>query len=140
VQTNGINGTHGTPNGVSVTSVETADTAVLESVSQTLAPPPDDRSPLQILRQNFAASLPMSRAETNVTTTLEPEFEVIAPFKDTPYIGRSMADVGYQESEYWSRPEDSYIRFFGISPRTPFFRKTDSFRNHRKGSGESCGV
>lgn len=57
----------------------------------------------------------MSRAETNVTVTQEPEFEVIAPFKDTPYIGRSMADVGYQESEYWSRPEDSYIRFFGIS-------------------------
>jgi NuA3 HAT complex component NTO1 len=116
VQTNGVNGTHGTPNGVSVTSAETAETAVMESSSQTLAPPPDDRSPLQILRQNFAASLPMSRAETNVTMTQEPEFEVIAPFKDTPYIGRSMADVGYQESEYWSRPEDSYIRFFGISP------------------------
>jgi hypothetical protein len=116
VQTNGINGTHGTPNGVSVTSADTTETAVIETSSQTLAPPPDDRSPLQILRQNFAASLPMSRAETNITVTQELEFEVIAPFKDTPYIGRSMADVGYQESEYWSRPEDSYIRFFGICP------------------------
>jgi hypothetical protein len=58
----------------------------------------------------------MSRAETNVTITQEPEFEAIAPFKNTPYIGRSMADVGYQESEYWSRPTDSYIRFYGTTP------------------------
>jgi hypothetical protein len=106
------------PNGVSVESVDIPEIPPVQEreLSQTLLlpPPPDDRSPLQILRQNFAASLPMSRAETTVTTTQEPEFEVIAPFKDTPYIGRSMADVGYQETEYWSRPEDSYIRFFGI--------------------------
>ena len=125
-QTNGINGTHhATPNGVSVESIDTTvDTPgpgqESGGVSHGLAPPPDDRSPLQILRQNFAASVSMSRAETNVTTTpQEPEFEVIAPFKDTPYIGRSMADVGYQESEYWSRPDDSYIRFFGILPHSP---------------------
>jgi len=124
VQTNGINvAHHATPNGVSVESVETTlDTPGPGKESGVgshgLAPAPDDRTPLQILRQNFAASVSMSRAETNATTTpQEPEFEVmIAPFKDTPYIGRSMADVGYQESEYWSRPDDSYIRFFGIPP------------------------
>lgn len=108
--TNGVNGAHATPNGVPV--IDTPDTSTPE-ITTTLAMPINDRSPLEILRHNFAASLPMSRAETNVTTTQEPEFEVIAPFKNTPYIGRSMADVGYQESEYWSRPQDSYIRFYG---------------------------
>ena len=113
-QTNGVNGSHTTPNGVSVeNSVDTPDTS-LQDVAATLSIPLHDRSPLQILRHNFAASLPMSRAETSVTTTQEPEFEVIAPFKNTPYIGRSMADVGYRESEYWSRPQDSYIRFYGM--------------------------
>ena len=113
-QINGVNGNHATPNGVSVeNSVDTPDTS-LQEVTTALSIPLQDRSPLQILRHNFAASLPMSRAGTNVTTTQEPEFEVIAPFKNTPYIGRSMADVGYQESEYWSRPQDSYIRFYGM--------------------------
>ena len=111
--TNGVNGNHATPNGFSAESVDASDTSI-QDVTAALTIPLHDRSPLQILRHNFAASLPMSRAETNVTVTQEPEFEVIAPFKDTPYIGRSMADVGYQESEYWSRPQDSYIRFYGI--------------------------
>lgn len=110
---NGINGSY-TLNGV-------PGDGATETLDQTLdltAPsiPLIDRSPLQILRHNFAASLPMSRAETNVTATQEPEYEVIAPFKNTPYIGRSMADVGYQESEYWSRPLDSYIRYYGTYP------------------------
>ena len=110
---NGVNGTRATPNGVSGDShVGTPDVSIQE-VPGTLSIPVNDRSPLQILRNNFAASLPMSRAETNITITQEPEFEVIAPFKNTPYIGRSMADVGYQESEYWTRPTDSYIRFYG---------------------------
>jgi hypothetical protein len=113
--TNGVNGIHATPNGVSAEShVGTPDTSI-QDVTATLSIPVNDRSPLQILRHNFAASLPMSRAETNITITQEPEFEAIAPFKNTPYIGRSMADVGYQESEYWSRPTDSYIRFYGTS-------------------------
>lgn len=115
-QINGVNGNHGnhtTPNGVSAENVDTPETT-LQDINTALSIPLHDRSPLQILRHNFAASLPMSRAETNVTITQEPEFEVIAPFKNTPYIGRSMADVGYQESEYWSRPQDSYIRFYGI--------------------------
>lgn len=109
---NGINGNHATLNGVSGDG--TADSPDQAQDVNTLAVPLDDRSPLQILRNNFAASLPMSRAETTVTITQEPEYEVIAPFKNTPYIGRSMADVGYQESEYWSRPPDSYIRYYGI--------------------------
>jgi hypothetical protein len=111
-QTNGVNGNHTTPNGVSTENMDTPDT----SLQDVLTTPLHDRSPLQILRHNFAASLPMSRAGTNVTTTQEPEFEVIAPFKNTPYIGRSMVDVGYQESEYWSRPQESYIRFYGAIP------------------------
>lgn len=113
-QINGVNGNHATPNGVSIEiSADTPDTSFHE-VTAPVPIPLRDRSPLQILRHNFAASLPMSRAETNITITQEPEFEVIAPFKNTPYIGRSMADVGYQESEYWSRPQDSYIRFYGM--------------------------
>ena len=115
-QSNGIIGNHATPNGVSQSvenSMDTPDIS-LHEVAAPLSVPLHDRSPLQILRHNFAASLPMSRAETNVTITQEPEFEIIAPFKNTPYIGRSMADVGYQESEYWSRPQDSYIRFYGM--------------------------
>ena len=107
---NGVNGTY-TPNGVPADGATDLTDASLDSTA--LLAPLNDRSPLQILRNNFAASLPMSRAETSITVTQEPEFEVIAPFKNTPYIGRSMADVGYQESEYWSRPQDSYIRYYG---------------------------
>lgn len=133
---NGVNGMHATPNGVSGEShVGTPDTSMHE-VTTTLTIPVNDRSPLQILRNNLAASLPMSRAETNVTITQEPEFEAIAPFKNTPYIGRSMADVGYQESEYWSRPTDSYIRFYGT---TSSFAKAN-IRNDRKGPGEPSGI
>jgi len=113
IRTNGVNGNHVTPNGVSAESnVDTPDTSS-QDVTNTPTIPIHDRSPLQILRNHFAASLPMSRVETNATMTQEPEFEAIAPFKDTPYIGRTMADIGYQESEYWSRPEESYIRFYG---------------------------
>jgi hypothetical protein len=110
-QSNGVNGTY-TPNGLPGDG--TTDSPDPSQDSNALSLSLIDRSPLQILRHNFAASLPMSRAETNVTVTQEPEYEVIAPFKNTPYIGRSMADVGYQESEYWSRPQDSYIRYYGI--------------------------
>lgn len=111
--TNGINGTQVATNGATdEIANDTPDTAMQE-VTNALSVPLDERSPLQILRHNFAASLPMSRAETNITTVQDADFEVIAPFKNTPYIGRSMADVGYQESEYWSRPQESYIRFYG---------------------------
>jgi hypothetical protein len=113
LHTNGVNGTHATTNGAPVDSADEIPDSSIQEVTAALSIPLNDRSPLQILRHNFAASLPMSRAETNVTAIQEPEFEVIAPFKNTPYIGRSMADVGYQESEYWSRPQDSYIRFYG---------------------------
>src|SRR5579862_1383900 len=87
-QTNGIH-IHGTPNGIDINGATDSENPS-QDVTSSLAIPIDDRSPLQILRQNLAASLPMSRAETNITITQEPEFEVIAPFKDTPYIGRSM--------------------------------------------------
>jgi hypothetical protein len=112
-QTNGIHGNHATPNGIVVNGTTDSSETPTHDGTSSLTIPIHERSPLQILRQNLAAALPMSRAETNVTIMQEPEFEVIAPFKDTPYIGRSMADVGYQESEYWSRPDDSYIRFYG---------------------------
>ena len=111
--TNGVNGIHNTPNGVSVDSTNETQESAGQDVTPTQSCYLDDRTPLQILRDNLAASLPMSRAETNATGAQDPEFESIAPFKDMPYIGRSMADVGYQESEYWSRPQDSYIRFYG---------------------------
>lgn len=135
LHTNGVNGTHSTPNGVSIDGTnDTPDTPIPDATPATPLPI-HDRSPVQILRHNFAASLPMSRAETNVTMTQEPEFEVIAPFKNTPYIGRSMADVGYQESEYWSRPQDSYIRFYGMAYPYMF-----NGRNYGKRFRESGGI
>jgi NuA3 HAT complex component NTO1 len=114
-KTNGVNGDHSGTSGNVIDQPETPETPcrdVGNTLSVATPVPLSDRSPLEILRRNFAMSLPMSRAETDVTTPQEPEFEAIAPFKDTPYIGKSMADVGYQESEYWSRPRDSYIRFY----------------------------
>ena len=130
---NGINGDHATPNGVFGDG--TADSPDQAQDVNSLVVPLDDRSPLQILRNHFAASLPMSRAETTVTVTQEPEYEVIAPFKNTPYIGRSMADVGYQESEYWSRPPDSYIRYYGTC-----LLEVSNNRNHREASGKQGRV
>jgi hypothetical protein len=138
VHTNGVNGNHSTPNanGTSIDGTnDTPDTPILDASPAAPLVPLPDRSPVQILRHNFAASLPMSRAETNVTLTQEPEFEVIAPFKNTPYIGRSMADVGYQESEYWSRPQDSYIRFYGM-----FYLYLSNNRNNRERFRESSRI
>lgn len=116
-QTNGMHDVHITTNGVEVNGTTDPSEPPSHDVTPSLVVAIIERSPLQILRQNFAASLPMSRAETNATATQEPEFEVIAPFKDTPYIGRSMADVGYQETEYWSRPEESYLRFYDTTDK-----------------------
>lgn len=115
-KTNGVNGTHTSEGeGTGETSMPTPETPRQDGGERgERVPFLDDRSPLAILRQNLAAALPMSRSGTNISLPQEPEFEVIAPFKDTPYIGRSMVDVGYQESEYWSRPQESYIRFYGI--------------------------
>jgi len=133
-QTNGIHGNHTPiPNGIVVNGTTDSSDTPTQDTSSSLAIPLPERSPLQILRQNLAASLPMSRAETNITITQEPEYEVIAPFKDTPYIGRSMADVGYQESEYWSRPQESYIRFYGTLRRVCQLM----IRNNRERSGKS---
>ncbi|KAG4302805.1 hypothetical protein PCK1_000965, partial [Pneumocystis canis] len=46
-------------------------------------------------------------------------FRTIQPFeKETKYTGRSIIDYGYQETDIWSRPSNTYIRFIEESEET----------------------
>ncbi|KAG5513888.1 hypothetical protein PMAC_000510 [Pneumocystis sp. 'macacae'] len=46
-------------------------------------------------------------------------FRAIQPFeKETKYTGRSIIDYGYQETDIWDRPSNTYIRFIEESEET----------------------